>query len=273
MKVEFSKIADDELKDYKGYLLKLKKEGKLPSYVEIPKSLKKLKDIIIKELSRVNNHKDSIYPKDCDFGEDYKIGVGKEKHYISFYEIVKDSKGESYISIEKCLHSTKLKKELDRKGIKPKENADPYVLLDLLEIEREDEVAKLEDDKDSLPEDLQKEFDEREKELESRIKSQNKKEEEEKEKSEDRKKKEKEKDKEKEEDGEIEKEDKDKDGNPRQHKTGPEGGKYYRVKIDGKWGPWNSDPKESKTFKSLSSLLLESKIVSLSQYIKNRKVL
>lgn len=247
MKVEFSKIADDELKDYKGYLLKLKKEGKLPSYVEIPKSLKKLKDIIIKELSRVNNHKDSIYPKDCDFGEDYKIGVGKEKHYISFYEIVKDSKGESYISIEKCLHSTKLKKELDRKGIKPKENADPYVLLDLLEIEREDEVAKLEDDKDSLPEDLQKEFDERKKELESRIESQKK------------------------EDKGKEEEIYDEETGKKVKRivyTGPKGGRFYKsdngekVYID-----------EQRTFKSLSSLLLESKMISLNQYIKNRKVL
>lgn len=247
MKVEFSKIADDELKDYKGYLLKLKKEGKLPSYVEIPKSLKKLKDIIIKELSRVNNHKDSIYPKDCDFGEDYKIGVGKEKHYISFYEIVKDSKGESYISIEKCLHSTKLKKALDRKGIKPKENADPYVLLDLLEIEREDEVAKLEDDKDSLPEDLQKEFDERKKELESRIESQKK------------------------EDKGKEEEVYDEETGKKVKRivyTGPKGGRFYKsdngekVYID-----------EQRTFKSLSSLLLESKMISLNQYIKNRKVL
>ena len=273
MRVDFSKTANEELKDYKKHLLELKKKGELPSYVKIPESLKKLKKIIIEELSRVNNHKDSIYPKDCEFGKDYKIGTRNEKNYISFYDIVKDSKGESYISIERCLHFTKLKKELDRKGIKPKEDADPYVLLDLLKIERGDEVAKLEDGKDSLPEELQKEFDEREKELESRIESQNKKEEEEKEKSEDKKKEEKEKDKEKEEDGEIEKEDTDKDGNPRQHKTGPEGGKYYRVKIDGKWGPWNSDPKESKTFKSLSSLLLESKMISLNQYIKNRKVL
>ena len=50
--------------------------------------------------------------------------------------------------------------------------------------------------------------------------------------------------------------------------TGPKGGRFYKsdngenVYVD-----------ESKTFKSLSSLLLESKIVSLSQYIKNRKVL
>lgn len=273
MKVVFSKIAREELKDYKKHLLELKKKGKLPSYVEIPKSFNELHELIKTDLKEEQNHNDSIYPKDCEFGKNYKIGIEKKKHYISFYKIIKDGDGNPQISIERCLHSTKLKKELDRKGIKPKEDADPYVLLDLLKIERGDEVAKLEDGKDSLPEELQKEFDEREKELESRIESQNKKEEEEKEKSEDKKKEEKEKDKEKEEDGEIEKEDTDKDGNPRQHKTGPEGGKYYRVKIDGEWGPWNPDPKESKTFKSLSSLLLESKMISLNQYIKNRKVL
>jgi hypothetical protein len=34
--------------------------------------------------------------------------------------------------------------------------------------------------------------------------------------------------------------DTDEGGNPRQRKVGPQGGKYYRVKTDGKWGPWNS---------------------------------
>ena len=50
--------------------------------------------------------------------------------------------------------------------------------------------------------------------------------------------------------------------------TGPKGGRFYKgdngekVYID-----------EQRTFKSLSSLLLESKMISLNQYIKNRKVL
>ena len=39
--------------------------------------------------------------------------------------------------------------------------------------------------------------------------------------------------------------DTDEGGNPRQRKVGPQGGKYYRVKTDGKWGPWNSDSSES----------------------------
>lgn len=256
MRVDFSKTANEELKDYKKHLLELKKKGELPSYVKIPESLKKLKKIIIEELSRVNNHKDSIYPKDCEFGKDYKIGTRNEKNYISFYDIVKDSKGESYISIERCLHFTKLKKELDRKGIKPKEDADPYVLLDLLKIERGDEVAKLEDGKDSLPEELQKEFDEREKELESRIESQNKKEG-------------KKKEKEEPEDKGKEEEVYDKETGKKVKRivyTGPKGGRFYKsdngekVYID-----------EQRIFKSLSSLLLESKMISLNQYIKKER--
>lgn len=42
----------------------------------------------------------------------------------------------------------------------------------------------------------------------------------------------------------ITKTDKDENGNSRQHKTGPRGGKYYRVKTDNHWGPWNSDTSE-----------------------------
>lgn len=242
MKVVFSKIAREELKDYKKHLLELKKKGKLPSYVEIPKSFNELHELIKTDLKEEQNHNDSIYPKDCEFGKNYKIGIEKKKHYISFYKIIKDGDGNPQISIERCLHSTKLKKELDRKGIKPKENADPYVLLDLLEIEREDEVAKLEDDKDSLPEELQKEFDEREKELESRIESQKK------------------------EDKGKEEEIYDEETGKKVKRivyTGPKGGRFYKsdngekVYID-----------EQKIFKSLSSLLLESKMISLNQYIK-----
>lgn len=256
MKVVFSKIAREELKDYKKHLLELKKKGKLPSYVEIPKSFNELHELIKTDLKEEQNHNDSIYPKDCEFGKNYKIGIEKLKHYISFYKIVKDDKGNPQISIERCLHSTKLKKELDRKGIKPKEDADPYVLLDLLKIERGDEVAKLEDGKDSLPEELQKEFDEREKELESRIESQNKKEG-------------KKKEKEKPEDKGKEEEVYDKETGKKVKRivyTGPKGGRFYKsdngekVYID-----------EKRTFKSLSSLLLESKIVSLNQYIKKER--
>lgn len=63
-------------------------------------------------------------------------------------------------------------------------------------------------------------------------------------------------------------EDTDKEGNLRQHKTGPEGGKYYRVKKDGKWGPWNSEASES--LKDIKDLIIELNIISLSSYLNER---
>lgn len=58
-----------------------------------------------------------------------------------------------------------------------------------------------------------------------------------------------------------------------QRKVGPQGGKYYRVKTDGKWGPWNpGEPatSESYTQMSLGKFLLERKendYVDLKQYL------
>lgn len=60
-------------------------------------------------------------------------------------------------------------------------------------------------------------------------------------------------------------EDTDEEGNPRQHKTGPEGGKYYRVKKKGKWGPWNSEVKDS--LKDLRTLITESSLVPLKDFL------
>ena len=63
--------------------------------------------------------------------------------------------------------------------------------------------------------------------------------------------------------------DKDEKGNPRQRKTGPRGGKYYRVKGDDGWGPWNSDTNESLlSFLQVSmSNINESKSNNLSRYL------
>lgn len=67
----------------------------------------------------------------------------------------------------------------------------------------------------------------------------------------------------------IEKEDTDEEGNPRQYKTGPNGGRYYRVKKDGKWGPWNSCTNENNNiFKSLKMIISESNLRSLKSYLK-----
>lgn len=60
-------------------------------------------------------------------------------------------------------------------------------------------------------------------------------------------------------------EDTDEEGNPRQHKTGPWGGKYYRVKTNGKWGPWNSEINDS--LKDLRTLIVESSLVPLKDFL------
>lgn len=67
-------------------------------------------------------------------------------------------------------------------------------------------------------------------------------------------------------------EDTDDHGNPRRHKTGPEGGRYYSVKINGKWGPWNSTTNENASSKKLPTFISESldssDMISLSDYVK-----
>ena len=256
MKVSFSGKTKEDFRKYNDFIRRKKKsDGHKYQKYELDKIQKSFKGNIVKGLEGTKFHRDSIFPKEFEYNsKDFKMYVDKKSHHIVFYSVVSKG-GDSRIIVDKCIHSKELKKELDKKGIKPLEDSDPQLLLDYISIEREDKVND-----ETLTDEERDEYNKKEKELESRIESQ-------------KKEGKKEKDKEKDDDGEIEKEDTDKDGNPRQHKTGPEGGKYYRVKIDGKWGPWNSNPKESKTSKSLSSLLLESKIVSLSQYIKNRKVL
>lgn len=49
------------------------------------------------------------------------------------------------------------------------------------------------------------------------------------------------------------------DGKQYQHKTGPRGGKYYRVKAAGKsWGPWNSGEPANESLKCYLNRLLNS---------------
>ena len=179
--------------------------------------------------------------------------MDKSKHRVIFYKIDKDENGKEVARIHECPHSTELKKELDKKGIKPLEDSDPQLLLDYITIEREDKVND-----EMLTDEERDEYNKKEKELESRIESQNKKE---------RKKKEKEEPEDKGKEEEVYDEETGKTVKQIVY-TGPKGGRFYKsdngenVYVD-----------ESKTFKSLSSLLLESKRVSLSQYIKDRKVL
>ena len=231
MNIEFSDNAKKEIINYLKYLAKTTKFDKKKIQKLTTKFEEQLKNNIN---SSDNEHSDSIFPRKTKFGKDYKMCVDKSKHRVIFYKIDKDENGKEVARIHECPHSTDLKKELDKKGIEPLEDSDPKLLLDYITIEKEDKVND-----ESLTDEEREEYKKKEEELKERIsnKSQG-----------------------------IEKEDKDEHGNPRQHKTGPQGGKYYRVKIDGKWGPWNSETNEK--MKSVKSYINESKMVSLIDYLK-----
>lgn len=233
MNIEFSDNAKKEIINYSKYLAKTTKFDK----EKIQELTTKFEEQLKKNInSSDNEHSDSIFPRKTKFGKGYKMCVDKSKHRVIFYKIDKDENGKEVARIHECPHSTDLKKELDKKGIEPLEDSDPKLLLDYITIEKEDKVND-----ETLTDEEREEYKKKEEELKERISNKSK---------------------------GIEKEDKDEHGNPRQHKTGPQGGRYYRVKIDGKWGPWNSETNENKNMKSVKSYITESKMVSLIDYLK-----
>lgn len=255
--VSFSDDSNKDFEKYIEYLIKtdknFQKEIENEEDGDKVKRLKnkreeKLKNQIIKKVNKDWRHKESIYPSDTEYGKGYKMVVSGEGERVIFYDIYTDKKDKKHARVHKCPHYKDFIKDLEEKGIEPKKDADASLLLELLELERQDMVRDLKD-VDSLPEDIQKDFDDRKKELEKKLESQ----------------KNPSKSSEKNSDEKFE-EDTDEEGNPRQHKTGPQGGKYYRVKIDGKWGPWNSETNEK--MKSVKSYITESKMVSLIDYLK-----
>lgn len=223
MKVIFTRKTKEDFRKHRDYVRKQRKSDghKYQSY-ELDGISDSFKKNLREGIGKQKKYIDSIFPKEFEYNSNsHKMYVDKRSHHVVFYKIIEPKKGEPYISVEKCIHSTELKKELDKKGIKPLKNCDKTLLNDLETIYKEDDV-KSRDDSDE----------------------------------------------------EIEKEDKDKHGNPRQHKTGPEGGRYYRVKTNGRWGPWNSTANESKTNKDLSAFISESlersDMISLRDYIKTK---
>ena len=236
MKVKFSPDTRDDFRKYKDHLQELKKSNSDKyHHVKPEDEKKKLRDNISSSIGNKDDHSDSIFPTEFDYSSDsHKMYIDKKSHHIVFYKVVNPKKGEPYVSIEKCIHSKELGKELEKKDIKPLEDSDPKLLLDYITIEKEDKVKD-----ETLTDEEREEYKKKEEELKERISNKSK---------------------------GIKKEDKDENGNPRQHKTGPQGGKYYRVKIDGKWGPWNSETNEK--MKSVKSYINESKMVSLIDYLK-----
>lgn len=216
MEVKFTKKTDKDFRKHRDYVRRQKKSDR-HSYqtYELDSISKSFKKNLRENIGEQKEHKDSIFPKEFEYHSDsHKMYVDKKSHHIVFYKVITPKKGEPYISVEKCIHSTELKKELEERSIEPLKDCDKSLLDDLETVYKEDDVKTKDDSDEELEEDI------------------------------------------------------DNEGNPRQHKTGPQGGKYYRVKIDGKWGPWNSETNES--FKSIQNLLTESNIISLSSYLNER---
>ena len=150
MKVRYSKNTDEDFRKHRAYLRKTgKNDGHKYQKYELDGISKSLKNNISNNLSNKKEHKDSIFPKEYDYSsKDYKMYVDKGSHHIVFYKVDQDSKGRKFISIEKCIHSSELKDELDKKGIKPLENADKSLLDDLNDVYKEDEINQKDDNEE-----------------------------------------------------------------------------------------------------------------------------
>ena len=216
MEVKFTRKTDKDFRKHRDYVRRQKKsDGHSYQTYELDGISKSFKKNLRENIGKQKEHKDSIFPTEFEYHSDsHKMYVDKKSHHVVFYKVITPKKGEPYISVEKSIHSTELKKELEERGIKPLKDCDKSLLEDLETIYKEDDVKSKDDSDEELEEDT------------------------------------------------------DNEGNPRQPNTGPQGGKYYRVKVDGKWGPWNSETNES--FKSIQNLLTESNIISLSSYLNER---
>ena len=147
MKVTYSKNTQEDFQKYRDYLTRTgKSDGHKYQKYELDGISKSLKLNISKGLTNIKEYKDSIFPKEFEYHSDsHKMYVDKKSHHIVFYKVITPKKGEPYISVEKCIHSTELKKELEKRGIKPLKDCDKSLLDDLETVYKEDDV-KLRDD-------------------------------------------------------------------------------------------------------------------------------
>lgn len=147
MKVKYSKSTQDDFRKHRDYLTRTgKSDGHKYQKYELDGISKSLKSNISKGLTDIKEHKDSIFPKEFEYHSDsHKMYVDKKSHHIVFYKVITPKKGEPYISVEKCIHSTELRKELEKRGIKPLKGCDKSLLDDLETVYREDDVKSKED--------------------------------------------------------------------------------------------------------------------------------
>ena len=240
MRVIFTRKTKEDFKKYNDYVRKQKKsDGHNYQSHELKGINKSFRKNLKENLENIKEPKDSIFPKEFEYNSDnHKMYVDKKSHYVVFYKVIKPKKGSPYISVEKNIHSTELKKELDKKGIEPLEDSDPKLLLDYITVEKEDKVNN-----ETLTDEEREEYKKREDELKERISNKSK--------------------EEKEEITDPETGNKIK----KVKHTGPRGGHYY-INDKGEHiypEEWNES---IKNMKSVKSYITESKMVSLIDYLK-----
>lgn len=150
MDIKFTRKTDSDFRKHRDYLRRTgKSDGHKYQKYELDGISKSLKSNISKGLTDIKEHKDSIFPKEFEYHSDsHKMYVDKKSHHVVFYKVITPKKGEPYISVEKCIHSTELKKELEKRGIKPLKDCDKSLLDDLETVYREDDVKSKEDSDD-----------------------------------------------------------------------------------------------------------------------------
>ena len=147
MKVIFTSETKEDFRKHNDYIRKQKKsDGHKNQSYELKGINKSFKKNLGENLEKIKEPKDSIFPKEFEYSSDsHKMYVDKKSHYVVFYKVITPKKGEPYLSIEKNIHSTELRKELEEKGIKPLKDCDKSLLDDLETVYKEDDV-KLRDD-------------------------------------------------------------------------------------------------------------------------------
>ena len=235
MDIELSDNAKKEIVNYSKYLAKTTKFDK----EKIQELTTKFEEQLKKNInSSDNEHSDSIFPRKTKFGKGYKMCVDKSKHRVIFYKIDKDENGKEVARIHECPHSTELKKELDKKGIKPLEDSDPKLLLDYITVEKEDKVNN-----ETLTDEEREEYKKKEDKLKERISNKSKEKKE-----------------------EVIDPETGKKIKKVKH-TGPRGGHYY-INDKGEHiypEEWNES---IKNMKSVKTYIIESEMVSLVDYLK-----
>ena len=150
MKVIFTSKTKEDFRKHNDYVRKQKKSDghKYQSY-ELKGINKSFKKNLGENLEKIKEPKDSIFPKEFEYSSDsHKMYVDKKSHYVVFYKVITPKKGEPYLSIEKNIHSTELRKELEEKGIKPLKDCDKSLLDDLETVYKEDDVKSRDDSED-----------------------------------------------------------------------------------------------------------------------------